>query len=70
MMEDDSQVPVAAGTGKEDLPITDLNPTPVHWEPLDYLQPSPYIDYKGLILNRRAYDLNPPPPNYFNVSVP
>ena len=54
-------------THKEDEPITDLNPTPVHWEPLDNLQPSPYIDYKGLILNQRAKALNPPPPNYFNV---
>ena len=49
-------------------PYVDLEPTPVHWEQVDDLQSSPYIDYKGLIQNERAPELFPPPTNLWNVS--
>lgn len=50
-------------------PVTDLDPTPVHWELVDDLPSSPYIDYKGLIQNNRAPGLFPPPTDLYNVSA-
>ena len=37
------------------------NPTPVHWELVEGVVKSPYIDYKEIIINERTPGLFPPP---------
>ena len=58
------------GVQKKVVPETAIkvDASPVNWEPVDQLQPSPYIDYKVVIVNERTPDLFPPALGTMNVS--
>ena len=57
------------GVQKKVMPETDIvAASPVNWERVDQVPPSPYIDYKVIVVNQRILGLFPPGLGMMNVS--
>ena len=58
---DKSRSAEEADKGRKVVPFTVIvDASPVNWEPVEEVHPTPYIDYKSTIMNERTPDLFPP----------
>ena len=65
---DKSRSAEEADKGRKVVPFTVIvDASPVNWEPVELVHPTPYTDYKSTIMKERTPDLFPPASGTQNV---